>query len=167
MPCFQTFCMITPLRDDKFLRFNDGEGTGQTFRNSSVRRSKPTKPYLVLLKPPIHQSGWPTKARAVSERQTEVFHWYLLSITMVANRLIKDPRCHYECHAQVSLCRIYCQTWTNVNFLKFAPNYSSLKGQFLFSSWAQFFLNKSTNMEEHCSVLPSISHERIRMNRIE
>ncbi len=39
----------------------------QTFRNMSVQRPKPAKPYSDLLNPPIHQSEWPTKARAVWE----------------------------------------------------------------------------------------------------
>ncbi len=37
------------------------------FRNSSVQRPKATKPYSGLLNLPIHQSEWPTKARAVWE----------------------------------------------------------------------------------------------------
>ncbi len=39
----------------------------QAFRNSSVQMPKLAKPYSGLLNPPIHQSEWPTKARAVLE----------------------------------------------------------------------------------------------------
>ncbi len=44
---------------------------------------------------------------------------------------------------------------------------SLLKGQIFFFQLARFFLNKSTNMEEYYTVLPSISHKQLRMNRIE